>query len=74
MGGQRNPKMLKLIGGALALLIAVYGLYTYRQASSDAQLKTRRLSEAREDYKALSKRFDMLSNELKGGRVPVGNF
>lgn len=67
MAGQRsNPKMLKLVGGAAALLISTYILYGYRQASNDVQLKTRHLSEAKEEYAALSRRFDMLSNELKG--------
>ena len=66
MGGQRNSKMLKLVGGAMALLVALYILYGYRQSHSEAQTKSLHLKEAKQEYLALSKRFDMLSNELKG--------
>ena len=48
------------------MLISTYVLYSYRQASNNEQLKTRHLSEAKEEYSALSRRFDMLTNELKG--------
>lgn len=66
MGGQRNSKMLKLLGGAAVLLISTYVLYSYRQTSNDLQLKLHHLKEAKDEYSALSRRFDMLSNELKG--------
>lgn len=72
MGGQRNSKLLRLIVGGVIVLVALYVLYGYQQASTDAAVKTRYLREAEEEYKALSKRFDMLSNELKG-KINVRN-
>ncbi len=64
MGGQRKSRLI--IAGAAGVLIVVYVLYGYRQAHNDVQLRTRDLSVAKKEYQALSKRFDMLSNELKG--------
>lgn len=67
MGGQqRNSKLLRLVIGTVAVLLAVYVLYGYRQSYNDATIKSRHLKEAEDEYHALSKRFDMLSNELKG--------
>lgn len=63
MGSQRNPKMLKLLGGAALVVISVYILYGYRKTSNE---KSRHLKEMRDEYAAISRRFDMLSNELKG--------
>lgn len=64
MGGQRRSRVL--IAVAAGVLVVLYVLYGYRQAHNQVQLKTRDLGEAQKEYKALSKRFDMLTNELKG--------
>lgn len=64
MGGQRKSRVI--IAVAAGVLIAIYVLYGYRQAYNDVQLRTRDLNVARVEFQALSKRFDMLSNELKG--------
>lgn len=66
MGGQRNTRFLKVLAGVSALLVALYILYGYRETSGDLQQKSRHLKEVQSEYKALNKRFDMLSNELKG--------
>ncbi len=67
MGGQRSSsKALKLVCGAIALVISVFVFYGYSQALNDAKSKSQHLKEAREEYLAISRRFDMLSNELKG--------
>ena len=66
MGGQRNTKFLKVFAGVAATLVALFILYGYRQTSNDLQQKSRHLKEVQSEYKALNRRFDMLSNELKG--------
>lgn len=67
MGGQRNTKfLLKVLAGVAAVLVGVYILYGYRQTSGDLQQKSRHLKEVQGEYRALNRRFDMLSNELKG--------
>ena len=61
-----------MIAAVAGVLVALYVLYGYRQAHNDVQLKTRDLGVAKKEFQALSKRFDMLSNELKGiPKVPL---
>lgn len=66
MAGQRNSKMLRTVVGAVLGLVALYMLYGYRHASNEVTVKSHRLKLAEEEFQSLSKRFDMLSNELKG--------
>ena len=63
--GPKNLKMLKLLVPVGAVFILLYVLYKYRQASIEVSLQKRYLMELDEDFKTLSKRFDMLSRELK---------
>lgn len=58
--------MLKILGVAVVLVVGVYILYDYRKTSNEVQLKSRHLKEMKDEYAAISRRFDMLSNELKG--------
>lgn len=66
MGGQRNSKYLRLIIGGALLLATLYVFYSYRQASISIELKSHELKLADDEYQTLDKRFDMLTNELKG--------
>ena len=55
-----------IVAVAAGVLVIFYVLYGYRSAHNEVQLKSMDLDEAKKEFKALSKRFDMLSNELKG--------
>ena len=72
MGGQRNSKLLRMIVGAVVVVIALYVLYGYRQATNEAASKSHHLRLAEDEFHSLNKRFDMLSNELKGESEPCG--
>jgi len=66
MGGQRNSKLLRLVVGSLLVFFAMYVLYGYWRANNDVAAKVRHLKAAEDEFQALSRRFDMLGNELKG--------
>ena len=66
MAGQRNSKMLRTVVGGILLFTALYVLYGYRTCVNESALKSHHLKLAQEEVRSLNKRFDMLSNELKG--------
>ena len=66
MAGQRNSKWLKVILAVAGTLVGLYVLMGYRHASSEAASRAYHLKLAEEEFNSLRKRFDMLSNELKG--------
>lgn len=66
MAGQRNSKMIRTIVAGILLFLALYVLYGYRNAVNESASKTHRLKLSQEEMHSLNKRFDMLSNELKG--------
>lgn len=67
MAWQRNSskfvRLFFIISGVCAL---VFLLYDCKQAHSEVHSKTRSLKVAEDEYVSLSKRFDILSSELKG--------
>ena len=71
MGGQKNWRILRIVVGSLCILAVVYLLYSHRQTHNELQMKNRYLDVAEEEYKTLTKRFDMLGNELKSESEPI---
>ncbi len=65
MVGNKNLRLLKFLLPVAAVCLLLYALYEYRQAASEVDVQTRHLRESQEEYKTLTKRFDMLSHELK---------
>ena len=65
MMGNKNLRILKILLPIAAVVLLLYLLYEYKQAANEASLQKRHLLESEEEYRALTKRFDMLSRELK---------
>jgi len=65
MMGNKNLRLLKILLPVAAILLLLYFFYAYRQAANDASLQKRHLLESEDEFRTLTKRFDMLSHELK---------
>ena len=65
MAGQRNGKTLRLLVGLAGLAIVLYILYSIFHLHNQLKLKNQHLKLAEEESEAMSKRFDLLSSELK---------
>lgn len=63
LSGSRNSRALRLVAAAGAVLLVLYFIYSWR---NEALEKAESLSIAEAEYQALTKRFEKLTDELKG--------